>query len=80
MPVRGVLSPSVSPDGSRVVFTALGDLWLMRIGGQPERLTDDPWVEVDPAWSAGGRNLAGRIQDIGEVGLRGSDRTGPDRR
>ena len=57
-PVRGILSPSISPDGTRVAFTALGDLWLMPIGGEPQRVTDDPWVEVDPTWSPDGRSLA----------------------
>ena len=57
-PVRGIVSPAVSPDGTRVAFTALGDLWLMPIGGTPERLTDDPWVELDAAWSPDGRGLA----------------------
>jgi imidazolonepropionase-like amidohydrolase len=48
----------VSPDGSRVAFTALGDLWTMPLGGAPERLTDDLWVEVDPMWSPDGTRLA----------------------
>lgn len=67
MPVRGILSPSVSPDGTRVAFTALGDLWLMPIGGEPERVTDDPWVEVDPAWSPDGRSLAFGTDRGGDV-------------
>lgn len=58
MPVRGIVSPAVAPDGAHVVFTALGDLWLMPVGGAPERLTDDPWVELDAAWSPDGRRLA----------------------
>ena len=31
-PVLGILRPAVSPDGSSIAFTALGDLWLMPIG------------------------------------------------
>jgi Tol biopolymer transport system component/imidazolonepropionase-like amidohydrolase len=57
-PVRGIVSPSVSPDGARVAFTALGDLWVMPIGGTPERLTDDPFVETDAMWSPDGTRLA----------------------
>jgi Tol biopolymer transport system component/imidazolonepropionase-like amidohydrolase len=57
-PVRGIVSPALSPDGSRVAFAALGDLWLMEIGSEPMRLTDDPWVELDPTWSPDGSRLA----------------------
>lgn len=56
-PVRGIVSPALSPDGSSVLFAALGDLWLMEIGGAPQRLTDDPFVEVDPAWAPDGRRF-----------------------
>ncbi len=58
LPVRGVVSPAVSPDGRHVAFSALGDLWLHAIGGATERLTDDPWTETDPAWSPDGGRLA----------------------
>ena len=57
-PVRGIVSPAVSPDGRKVAFAALGDLWLHTIGGGTERLTDDPWIETDPAWSPDGGRLA----------------------
>ena len=57
-PVRGIVSPAVSPDGRRIAFSALGDLWVHVIGGGTERLTDDPWMEMDPAWSPDGSRLA----------------------
>ncbi len=56
-PVRGIVSPALSPDGNSVLFSALGDLWLMAIGDAPRRLTDDPFVEVDPAWAPDGRRF-----------------------
>ena len=57
-PVRGVVSPAVSPDGERVAFAALGDLWVVGMeGGAPERLTDDRWADTDPAWSPDGSSL-----------------------
>ena len=28
-PVRGIMAPVISPDGTQVAFAALGDLWLM---------------------------------------------------
>ncbi|MBI4539343.1 MAG: PD40 domain-containing protein [Gemmatimonadetes bacterium] len=59
-PVRGIVRPAVSPAGDRIAFTALGDLWLLdtRSGGEPRRLTRDPYVDGDPAWSPDGRRLA----------------------
>lgn len=57
-PVRGIVSPSLAPDGETIVFSALGDLWTMRIGDAPQRLTDDAFVEVDPGWSPDGSRLA----------------------
>jgi imidazolonepropionase-like amidohydrolase len=57
-PVRGITAPVISPDGSEVAFIALGDLWLMPIGGVPRRLTNDRFVELDPTWSPDGRSIA----------------------
>src|SRR4029077_3609805 len=57
-PVRGIMHPVVAPDGTRVAFAALGDLWLMPVGGSAERLTHDAALDTDPAWSADGRSLA----------------------
>jgi Tol biopolymer transport system component/imidazolonepropionase-like amidohydrolase len=56
---KGIMSPVVSPDGREIAFVALGDIWLLTIGkAQPERLTDDPWVDIDPTWSPDGSKLA----------------------
>ena len=57
-PARGILTPAVSPAGDQIAFVALGDLWLLPIGGEPRRLTHDAFVEMDPAWSRDGRRLA----------------------
>ena len=45
-----------SPDGKRAAFTALGDLWLVE-RGKPQRLTDDPFVDLDPTFSPDGESL-----------------------
>lgn len=52
----GVTSIARSADGRRTAFTALGDLWLVE-RGSAVRLTDDEFVEIDPAWSADGESL-----------------------
>ncbi len=57
-PVRGIMAPVISPDATQVAFAALGDLWLMPIGGEAKRLTNDRFVEMHPTWSPDGRSLA----------------------
>ena len=54
----GIVNPAVSTDGASIAFTALGDLWILPIGAQPLQLTNDRFVELDPAWSPDGRRLA----------------------
>ncbi|MEO7133576.1 MAG: hypothetical protein ABI024_05080, partial [Vicinamibacterales bacterium] len=56
--VRGIMAPVISPDAAQVAFVALGDLWLMPIGGTAKRLTNDRFVEMDPTWSPDGRSIA----------------------
>lgn len=57
-PVLGLLKPVISPDGSRIAFAALGNLWLMDVGGKPHAVTSGgPFVVTDPAWSADGSKL-----------------------
>jgi Tol biopolymer transport system component len=57
-PVQGILTPALKPDGRTVAFVALNDLWVMEIGKNPRRLTNDTYYEVEPAWSRDGRYLA----------------------
>ena len=56
--LSGVLTPQLSPDGRRVLFVALNDLWVMRIGGEPRRITRDSYQEVNPVWSPDGKQIA----------------------
>jgi Tol biopolymer transport system component len=56
--VAGIVTPTVSPDGAAIAFVALGDVWVRPREGTPTRITDDPAVELDPAWSPDGEELA----------------------
>lgn len=79
--VRGVMAPVLSPDGKQVAFAALGDLWVMPIGGAARRITHDRFVEMDPAWSPDGRSLAFSSDRSGTMDLWVHDmQTGAERR
>ncbi|MBI4519684.1 MAG: PD40 domain-containing protein, partial [Gemmatimonadetes bacterium] len=56
-PVRGLHGPALSPDGARIAFVALNDVWVMTIGEAPVRLTDDTFVDMDPTWSGDGQSI-----------------------
>ena len=53
-PVRGISAPVLSPDGQSIAFVALNDVWIMRIGADPVRLTNDPDRDANPQWTADG--------------------------
>jgi Tol biopolymer transport system component len=56
--VRQIRFPRLSPDGSRLAFTALDRLWVMEMpGGEPRRLTSMQVSELQPAWSPDGTTL-----------------------
>ena len=57
-PVLGIVRPVISPDGTSVAFAAIGDIYLMPIGGKPENLTKDRFLDTEPAWSPDGTRLA----------------------
>ena len=54
--VRGA---EVSPDGTQVVYQALGKLWIKNVSsGIAERLTDEEGgFELDPSWSRDGKRI-----------------------
>ncbi len=51
--------PALSPDGTRVVFSALAKLWIMDLpNGKPQRLTSLTDNEFMPTWSPDGKYIA----------------------
>ena len=68
-PLTGLVTPAVSPDGRTIAFVAMGDLWLLPVGGKPVQLTDDAAVEIDPAWSPDGSQLAFSSDRAGRMDL-----------
>ncbi len=68
-PARGIVAPTISPDGRSIAFVALGDLWVATIGQAPRRLTDDPWVETHPDWSPDGSRLLFSSDRAGSLDL-----------
>jgi Tol biopolymer transport system component len=54
-PVRGVSAPVISPDGQSVAFVALNDVWVMKIGQSPVRLTNDKARDGSPQFTPDGR-------------------------
>jgi imidazolonepropionase-like amidohydrolase/Tol biopolymer transport system component len=66
---RVIRWPLVTPDGGRVVFQALGQLWIRDLaGGEPRRLTEGPTFEFWPALSPDGDTLAYVTWDEAECG------------
>ncbi len=55
--VLGIVKPVISPDGKSVAFSALGDIYLMPIGGKPVNITKSPFLDTEPAWSSDGAQL-----------------------
>lgn len=53
----GIVRPVISPDGTKIAFAALGDIYVMPIGGKPENITRDRFLDTDPAWSPDGNEL-----------------------
>jgi Tol biopolymer transport system component/imidazolonepropionase-like amidohydrolase len=58
-PVRGIRGPVVSNSGKFVAFAAIGDIWILEIGkSRPWQVTNDVFIDIDPAWSADDKWLA----------------------
>ncbi len=53
----GIVRPVLSADGKKVAFAAVGDIYVMTVGGKPENITNDKYLDTDPAWSPDGSEL-----------------------
>jgi eukaryotic-like serine/threonine-protein kinase len=65
-------APALSPDGSMLAFASDRsnegnlDIWIQQIGGgEPMRLTSDPFDETDPSFSPDGARVAFRSEKAG---------------
>lgn len=68
-----IFNPSWSPDGDRIVFSALvggvHDLYTYNVETEDlRRLTNDPYAELQPAWSPDGSQIA-FVTDQFSIGL-----------
>ncbi|QHP67961.1 amidohydrolase [Bradyrhizobium sp. LCT2] len=79
-PVLGIGSPVLSPDGRKIAFRALNDIWTMTIGERPCRICRDGFYKSDPAWSPDGRWLSYSSDRGGKLDIWLNDlRTGENR-
>jgi Tol biopolymer transport system component/imidazolonepropionase-like amidohydrolase len=53
----GIVRPVLSLDGKKVAFAAVGDIYVMPVGGKPVNITNDRFLDTDPAWSPDGNQL-----------------------
>src|SRR5690606_2865430 len=54
----GITGPVVSPDGKKVAFAALGDIYIQEINGGLQQITNDDYVNLEPDWSPDGKSIA----------------------
>lgn len=58
LPIKGLFMPKLSPDAQQVALVMLKDLWIVNSVGETQQITNDPYVEMAPAWSSDQKQLA----------------------
>ena len=76
--VKGIFAPALSPDGKKIAFVALNQLYVMPIGNTPIALTHDSFYKQGPAWSPDGKTLAYVSDKNGIENIYLHDMTGND--
>ncbi|WP_330274494.1 amidohydrolase family protein [Lentzea sp. NBC_00516] len=77
--VKGIASPVVSPDGTKIAFRALNALYVLS-GGKATKLTDNRYFDSDPDFSPDGTKLLYTSDRGGIPQLRVRDlKTGDDK-
>lgn len=56
VPVTGLVTPRLSPDGRSIAFVALGDVYVMK-RGRPTQVTKDQYWAYDVEWARDGRSI-----------------------
>ena len=56
--IKGIYAPKISPDGDKICFIALGDVWIKDLEHDSlERVTHDPFIQLMPSWHHDGQQL-----------------------
>ena len=67
--VKGIVNPAIAPDGKRVAFIAMNDLWVRQEDGTCKNLSKDASVELAPVWSPDGKEIAYVGDKMGKWGI-----------
>jgi hypothetical protein len=85
-PMTAARQPAITTDGSRIAFVGRDeagneDIWVMNAdGSDPERLTTDPALDDQPAWSPDGLSIAFRSLRQGKSDVWVMNADGTDQR
>ncbi len=77
--IKGIVWSAVSPDGEKIVFEWLNDLWLApSVGGEVSRLTNDTARDAYPKFSPDGNRLIYASEKTGSLQIHSMKLDGSD--